>query len=79
MRSCTRKTFIAGASAFAAGVAVKTSDGDEGWCDPVGGPRYAKNVSCVFAKAELPKAVSSFRVRPVGFFGAKGRAIESGG
>ena len=51
----------------------------EGWCDPVGGPRYAKNVSCVFAKAELPKVVRSFRVRPVGFFGAKGRAIESGG
>ena len=49
----------------------------EGWCDPVGGPRYAKNVSCVFAKAELPKVVSSFRVRPVGFFGAKGRIVES--
>ena len=51
----------------------------EGWCDPVGGSRYAKNVSCAFAKAELPKVIRSFRVRPVGFFGAKGRAIESGG
>ena len=51
----------------------------EGWCDPVGGSRYVQNVSCVFAKDELPKIVRSFRVRPAGFFGAKGRAIESGG
>ena len=51
----------------------------EGWCDPVGGSRYVQNVSCVFAKDELPKIVRSFRVRPAGFFGAKGRAIESEG
>ena len=51
----------------------------EGWCDPGGGPRYAKDARCVFAKDELPPRIGSFRVRPVGFFGAKGRAIESKG
>ena len=49
----------------------------EGWCDPIGGPRYVKDGRCVFAKDELPKGVRSFRVRPVGFFGARGRTIES--
>ena len=33
----------------------------------------------VAAVDELPKIVRSFRVRPVGFFGAKGHAVESGG
>ena len=51
----------------------------EGWCDPVGGPRYVKDVRCVFAEDELPPRIGSFRVRPVGFFGAKGRVIESKG